>query len=93
MESKEKQVKLATFALGAVLVALGGCAPPAPQDRVVDQCLRHQYFEECLKTVPPGPSATHYNDWDDVVEACGSQAYYMALRPHAAVKPECNIDN
>lgn len=35
---------------------------------------------ECLRTAPAGPQSTKYNDWDEVVEACGSEAYYIALQ-------------
>ena len=56
---------------------------------VVDQCLRREIFNECMKNLPAGPVATHYNDWDEVVKECHSSAYYMAKRRRAFVKPEC----
>lgn len=63
----------------AVAVAgLAGCSNGPTQ--VVDQELRHKYFMECLGKVPRGPVQTKYNDWDDVVQACESAAYYQAIR-------------
>jgi len=64
-------------------VALCGCAPPAKDAGIAadwpDQNLRRQVFMECLEKAPAGPQATKYNDWDEVVEACGQQAYYISL--------------
>lgn len=56
---------------------------------ITDQCLRRELFNECMKALPAGPVATKYNDWDEVVSQCGREAYYMAKRKRAIVKPEC----
>jgi hypothetical protein len=29
------------------------------------------------------------NDWDEVVNACDSAAYYQSLRPRGQIKKEC----
>lgn len=65
-----------------LVVLLAGCSEaPTPQpSRYPDQALRREIFEMCLKTVPAGPAQTKYNDWDEVVAECGSQAYYLALQ-------------
>lgn len=65
--------------LAAVAAAsLAGCSKGPTQ--VIDQELRHKYFIECMEKLPKGPSQTKYNDWDDVVQACESSAYYQAIR-------------
>lgn len=42
--------------------------------------LRSKLFQECLKLIPKGPTHTKYNDWSEVVDSCGDQAYYQSLR-------------
>jgi hypothetical protein len=59
--------------------------------RCIDQCLRSNLFEKCLKIIPQGPKTTKYNDWDEVVDSCSSQSYYSAIRECDFVKPECSI--
>ena len=56
---------------------------------VTDQCLKREIFTECMKILPAGPQATHYNDWDEVVSQCGREALWMSKRRRAFVKPEC----
>ena len=46
---------------------------------VENQTKRQEIFFKCMKALPAGPQATKYNDWDEVVSECGSQAYYMSL--------------
>lgn len=58
---------------------------------VPDQCMRREIFEACLARVPKGPDSVQYNDWSEVVEECGSQAYYQALRKPERIKPECRL--
>lgn len=36
----------------------------------INQEKRVVLFQQCLKTLPAGPIATHYNDWSEVVDAC-----------------------
>lgn len=68
---------------------LVGCDKPPQSMREVDQCLRREIFMQCLAAVPKGPESTRYNDWDEVVSQCGSQAYYTALRRISQIKEEC----
>ena len=82
-----------SFLLIAPVVVLCACSGPQPQDRVVDQCLRQKLFKECMQELPAGPQKTVYNDWDEVVNACGEQAYYGSMRPRIAVDPKCALDN
>jgi len=66
------------FVLSAfiLLLCVSGCDfIPAWE---TDQKLRREIFNECLKNLPAGPDETKYNDWDDVVEECGEQAYYLS---------------
>lgn len=80
-------------ALVIVAVALlAACdrSPPAPPE-YIDQCLRREMFESCLTRAPAGPTVTKYNDWDEVVSECGSQAYYLSIRPRNAIPPACAV--
>jgi len=63
--------------LVCVAVLLVGCNETQPQ--LVNQKERQRLFKECLAAIPPGPTMTQYNDWQEVVEECGQQAYYQAL--------------
>ena len=75
----------AAFAMSLLLLAgCGEYATPEP-----DQCLRAELFKSCMASLPAGPQATKYNDWDEVVSACGSQAYYQSLRRPANIAKEC----
>jgi hypothetical protein len=56
---------------------------------LANQCLRRELFNECMKMLPAGPVATKYNDWDEVVAECGSQAYYMSHRKESTIPPGC----
>lgn len=70
-----------------LFLALCGCPDvPVPQ---VDQCLRRQYFNECLAALPKGPTTVVNNDWDEVVSECNNAAYYMALRSAKVIGEEC----
>lgn len=56
-----------------------------------DQCLRQEIFKQCVANIPKGP--THLtatgNDWDEVISACQSAAYYQSIRIKSTIKPEC----
>lgn len=65
--------------LVVALVTVGCVIKPMPK-YAVNQEKRHQYFTQCMNILPAGPQQTHYNDWDEVVEACSSAAYYQALQ-------------
>lgn len=73
------------------LVLLSACDGDKPivETRDADQCLRRVIFQECMKLLPAGPLATKYNDWDEVVDSCGQQAYYQSLRYTRTIKEEC----
>ena len=73
----------------AVFIAIGFSGCDNVPDHVADQCIRAQLFQQCLKTVPAGPEKTKYNDWDEVVSACGEQAYYQSIRPIGNIQPSC----
>lgn len=84
-------MKRATILMLALLCA--GCietkvaeSPSGP-----DQCLRREIFQECMRALPAGPVSAKYNDWDEVVEACSSAAYYQSLRTLSQIKPECKV--
>jgi len=51
--------------------------------------MRREIFQQCMKALPAGPSATKYNDWDEVVAQCDSVAHYQSLRRKSQIKPEC----
>lgn len=74
----------------SLLFALNACqAPESPY--AVDQCLRAELFQRCMKDLPAGPLASKYNDWDEVVDSCENAAYYQSKREKAAVKQECRL--
>jgi hypothetical protein len=82
------RVAIALFTL--VLVGCGDRPISAPSYEP-DQCLRAQLFHQCLATVPKGPEATRYNDWDEVVSACESAAYHQSLRAIGTVPQQCSF--
>ena len=75
--------------LPLLLIACGQDDKPFIDERVANQCLRREIFNECMKILPAGPLATKYNDWDEVVAECGSQAYYMSQRIKSTIPAEC----
>lgn len=44
--------------------------------------LRREIFNECLHSIPQGPTNVKYNDWEEVVTACGDQADKMSTVDH-----------
>lgn len=75
--------------VSALLLSLTGCGEVNPNTIVTDQCARNQVFMQCMSVLPAGPVTTQYNDWDEVVTACDSVAYYQSLRKAAFVKSAC----
>lgn len=72
------------------ILLLAGCdMKPRVVTEIPDQCLRRELFNECMKSLPAGPVATHYNDWDDVVSECRAYAWSVSIRNESQVKPEC----
>jgi hypothetical protein len=60
------------------ILILAGCDIPQNEVWATDQNMRRQLFKDCMAALPAGPVKTHYNDWDEVVSACDSAAYYQA---------------
>jgi hypothetical protein len=60
-----------------LLAACGPALPPQPK-YALDKKVQQDLFFRCLKSLPAGPIASKYNDWDEVVSECGSQAFHMA---------------
>ena len=72
-------------------LALVGCkeVKEITEKNMPDQCLRRELFNECMKALPGGPIASHYNDWDEVVSECRSYAWSVSIRLQSVVKKEC----
>lgn len=82
-----KPTLLAPLLLSGCAV-LAGCEKPTPV--VMDQCMRREIFSQCMAALPKGPERiAGGNDWDEVVNACESAAYYQSKRELPYVKPEC----
>jgi hypothetical protein len=73
----------------ALCVLITGCDPAPARVEDTDQCLRAELFQQCLKSVPSGPLATKYNDWDEAIGQCESAAYHQSIRKIDQIKPEC----
>jgi len=63
-----------------------------PDPQVIDQCVRREIMLQCLAAIPKGPASTVTNDWAEVVQECGSTAYYQSIRHKGQVKPECEVE-
>lgn len=74
------------------LLALVACTQNRESEQALDQCMRVQLFQACLKLLPAGPTTVHYNDWDEVVEACGAQAARASYRIRSQIKLECRAE-
>lgn len=75
----------------AGIIAVSGGCTEAPKTQVkADQCLRVELFQQCMQAIPAGPKVTHENDWEEVIEACESAAYYQSLRTISSIVPECS---
>lgn len=61
-----------------LLLCICGCTKSEKWE--TDQKLRRTIFLECMKALPNGPEETMYNDWAEVVDECGDQAYLMARK-------------
>ena len=72
-------------------LALVGCnqVKEITEKNMPDQCLRRELFNECMKALPGGPVATHYNDWDEVVNECKNYAWSVSVRLQSVIKKEC----
>ena len=72
-------MKTVNIMMGAiVMILLAGCNDYPRY--VTDQQLRQELFFKCMQALPAGPQATKYNDWDEVVSECGTQAEWLAKR-------------
>lgn len=65
---------LGIFVLISSLVFWSVIRSPSPSYGVVDKNLQQQMFFKCMESLPAGPQATMYNDWNEVVAECGEQA-------------------
>lgn len=65
-------------AIFAMLLVLVACVDQSPRMEN-DQQIRMERFDSCMKALPAGPQTTMYNDWDEVVRACESSAYYQSM--------------
>lgn len=82
-------VAVTVFATASYRRSESTSSPPVAKV-LTDQCLRKELFNQCLASVPEGPTSTTVsNDWSEVVEECGGQAYSMAQRKQTFIKPEC----
>lgn len=64
--------------IAVTVLALAACEEI--EQRVPDQCLRTELFQQCLDKVPAGPISSHYNDWGEVASECESAAYHQSIR-------------
>jgi len=55
----------------------------------VDQCMRIELFNSCMKRLPSGPQSTKYSDWDEVVNQCNRVSIQQSVRKVENIKPEC----
>jgi hypothetical protein len=69
----------------SVALALSACEPNYADDK----CLRQKLFAECMKMLPAGPTATHYNHWGEVVEACDVASRNQSWKMVENIKREC----
>lgn len=64
-------------------VMLMGCQEE--KEWCINQNKAHEYFIECLKAVPVGPTTVEHNDWGKVVSECADaatdQARYYGYEP------------
>lgn len=75
-----KNYKKLVIAL-SILIALltvAGCTPVSDDVIQERKTLRIELFEKCMQLLPDDPQTTKYNDWAEVIEECGTQAYYMS---------------
>jgi len=63
--------------VGSMVLLAAGCNQAKWE---ADTKLQAELFFKCLKHLPAGPLAAKYNDWDEVVSECGSQARLMSWK-------------
>ena len=74
-----RSILLGLIALVSSILIMSGCDNNTLfEDWRIDPELRREIFKECMEILPAGPEETVYNDWDEVVDECGTQAYYMS---------------
>ena len=56
---------------------------------IINACLQREIFNECMKVLPAGPTATKYNDWDEVVSECRVTSRHLSKRARKFVPAEC----
>ena len=77
--------KVAAMVVALLLAACG----EHPDTIISDRCAVNDIFQQCMKSLPTGPSSTHYNDWSEVVTACQDVAYRHSLKKRKSIEPMC----
>lgn len=69
------------LAFAVLILLVAGCARETSKEAdalsAAKSAYRKEIFDDCMQRLPAGPATTHYNDWDDVVEACDKVGYYQ----------------
>lgn len=60
-----------------------------PSDRVLNQCIRAELFQQCMKTLPRPQYVEDTKNHRDTIVECGRQAFFMAIRTRSATPLEC----
>lgn len=77
------RVVLSAVFLGTLF--LSGCV----EKPEVDQCMRRELFQQCLRLVPQGPKSVGISDWADVVKQCEVASYYQSLVTKSSIAKQC----
>lgn len=71
-----KTKRMAIIGAFMLTAVLAGCDVVAEYG-VTDKKAQQELFFKCMEKLPVGPVASHYNDWSEVVNECGTQARNM----------------
>ncbi len=81
---------VALFIAAGLALWCQGCDPDSLDSaHDIDRCLNREVFNECMASLPAGPERTHYNDWAEVVEACGNRAWSHSYRLKRDIPAGC----
>lgn len=72
-----------------IYIVVCSCIVGCGEKSAPDQCLRRDLFQQCLQSLPAGPSSTKYNDWDEVVEQCEQSAWMQSIRKLSSISDDC----
>lgn len=76
------------FCIAVLLLVSCGVEPEASP--TVDQCMRVELFQSCLKATPASPSAVGGDsEWAEIITNCDRSSHYQSLRLIEHIKPEC----